>query len=306
MELSQLRTFSVVAKTLNFTRAAERLNLTQSAVSHQIKSLEQELGEPLFIRGKQGVRLSRAGLAVLEQAARILEAADELRELASGRRGPLRGDVKVAAATQAFVHLFAPFFESFMRANPGVALSFRSTPSTDQTVSDINSGAADIGFASLPLYSPGLKVDRLFEDELVLVVGHTHRLAGLETASLDDLRREPLILLERGASIRRATDRFFREVGIEPSLALESNDTYFIKLMVERGMGISLLPAWAVGHEVAWGWLSRLRIEGHRLRREVAAISLRRFQPAATRAFLSLLLKRRDELQDLARGDSRA
>src|SRR5437667_10438512 len=79
MELSQLRTFRVVAETLNFTRASERLNLTQSAVSHQIKSLEEELGEPLFIRGKRGVSVSQAGKIALEQAGKILDGADILR-----------------------------------------------------------------------------------------------------------------------------------------------------------------------------------------------------------------------------------
>jgi DNA-binding transcriptional LysR family regulator len=71
---------------------------------------------------------------------------------------------------------------------------------------------------------------------------------------------------------------------------------------VERGQGISLLPAWAVGDEVAWGWLSKLEIEGHELKRTVAAISLARFQPAATRAFLEFMLGRREELQKLAQG----
>ena len=302
MELSQLRTFRVVAETLNFTRAAERLYLTQSAVSYQIKALEQELGEPLFIRGKKGVRLSRAGQAALEHAVRVLDEAEALRERVSGERGPLSGHVKVAAATQAFVHLFAPLFESFMRTYPGVELTFRSTPSTDQTVSDIVNGSADVGFAALPVYFPSAQVQTLFEDELVVVVGSAHRMSGQKHATLEDLRREPWILLERGASIRRATDAFFLDVGIEPAMALESNDTYFIKLMVERGLGISLLPAWAVRDEVAWGWLARLPIEGHRLRRQVAAVSLGRFQPAATRAFLKYLLDRREELQAMAEG----
>jgi DNA-binding transcriptional LysR family regulator len=302
MELSQLRTFRVVAETLNFTRAAERLYLTQSAVSYQIKALEQELGEPLFIRGKKGVRLSRAGQTALEYAVRVLDEAEELRERVSGQRGPLTGHVKVAAATQAFVHLFAPLFESFMRSFPGVDLTFRSTPSTDQTISDIVNGAADVGFAALPVYFPSAQVQTLFEDELVVVVGSTHRLADRPHATVDDLKHEPWILLERGASIRRATDAFFLERGIEPSMALESNDTYFIKLMVERGLGISLLPAWAVRDEVAWGWLARVPIDGHRLRRQVAAVSLGRFQPAATRAFLKFLLERKDELQVMAEG----
>jgi LysR family cyn operon transcriptional activator len=304
VELSQLRTFRTVAETLNFTRAAERLSLTQSAVSHQIKSLEQELGEPLFIRAKRGVKLSQAGQGVLEHAVRILDEAQNLKERVAGRDAQPVGRVRAAAATQAFVHLFAPFFESFMRTYPGVDLSFRSTVSTDQTVADILNGAADVGFASLPVYSPALKVTHLFEDELVLVVGHSHRLAGSTTATLQDIRGERLILFERGASIRRATDKFFHDVGMEPALALESNDTYFIKLMVERGLGASLLPAWAVRDEVGWGWLAKLRIEGHKLRRAVAAISLGRFQPSATRAFLQYMLERKDELQAMADGSA--
>jgi len=303
MELSQLRTFRVVAETLNFTRAAERLGLTQSAVSHQIKSLETELGEPLFIRAKRGVKLSPAGQAALEHAVRILDEAEALRERVSGGEHSPAGRVRAAAATQAFVHIFAPLFEAFMREQPRIDVSFRTTASTDQTVADILNGAADVGFASLPVYSPALKITSLFEDELFVVVGHSHRLASRAVASLDEFRHERLILFERGGSIRRSTDEFFNKVAIQPSLALESNDTAFIKLMVERGQGISFLPAWAVRDEVAWGWLSRLRIEGHELRRTVAVISLGRFQPAATRAFLEFMLARRAELQVMATGD---
>jgi len=304
MELSQLRTFRVVAETLNFTRAAERLGLTQSAVSHQIKSLETELGEPLFIRAKRGVKLSPAGQAALEHAVRILDEAEALRERVSGGEHSPAGRVRAAAATQAFVHLFAPLFEAFMREQPRIDVSFRTTASTDQTVADILNGAADVGFASLPVYSPALRITSLFEDELFVVVGHSHRLASRPAVSLDEFRHERLILFERGGSIRRATDEFFNKVGIQPALALESNDTAFIKLMVERGQGISLLPAWAVRDEVAWGWLSRLRIEGHDLKRSVAIISLGRFQPAATRAFLEFMMARRAELQVMATGDA--
>ena len=79
MEMSQLRAFRVVAETLNFTRAAERLHLTQAAISHQIKALETELGEPLFIRAKRGVRLSQAGRIALEYVERILDVARRAR-----------------------------------------------------------------------------------------------------------------------------------------------------------------------------------------------------------------------------------
>lgn len=300
VDLNQLRTFRVIAETLNFTRAAERLNLTQSAVSHQIKALEAELGEPLFIRSKRGVKLSEAGQLVLDDAGHLLDLAEALRERVSRRARALSGHVRAAAATQAFVHLFAPLFEAFMSANPGVDLTFRTTPSTDQTVADILQGNADVGFASLPVYSPALRVAQLFEDELMLVVSAQHALAGRAEAPLRALGRERFILFERGASIRRAADEFFTKAGLQPQLALESNDTYFIKLMVEHGLGVSLLPAWAVRDELAAGRLARLRIQGQRLRRAVALVSLGRFQPAPTRAFVEFLLARREELQRAA------
>jgi DNA-binding transcriptional LysR family regulator len=223
-----------------------------------------------------------------------------MRDRISGREHQPVGRVRAAAATQAFVFLFAPLFEAFMRAHPGIELSFRTTPSTEQTINDILGGVADVGFASLPVYSPALRVTQLFADELILAVGRNHRLASEPAATISDIERERLILFERGASIRRATDEFFKRVDINPELALESNDTYFIKLMVEHGLGISLLPGWAVREEVLAGRLAKLQIAEHRLRRSVAMVSLARFQPSPTRAFLAFILRHKDELQKMA------
>ena len=303
MELWQLRTFRVIAETLNFTKAAETLNLTQSAVSHQIKALESELGEPLFIRAKRGVILTAAGKVALEYAVRILDEAEEMKEKVAGREASLIGQVRVAAATQALVFLFSPIFESFMQENEGIELLFRTTVSTEQTVIDILNGTADIGFASMPTYSPTLSVTQIFEDQLVLVTGKKHRLAGEKKVSLKDLKKEKWIIFERGSSIRRTTDKFFSKAGLEPEKALESNDTYFIKLMIERGVGISLLPAWAVSEEVKAGKLAKIIIENDELKRNIAMVSLKGFQPAPTRQFISYILAEKDKLQKLATAD---
>src|SRR5688572_12109313 len=166
IELWQLRTFVAVAETLNFTKASEKLYLTQSAVSHQIKALEEELGVPLFIRAKRGVILTDAGKIALEYANRILVEAEEMRAQVVGREKALEGRVRVAAATQALVYLFAPLFEDFMDKYETVELVFRTTVSTEQTIEDILNGVSDVGFASLPVYSPLLEIDELFDDKL--------------------------------------------------------------------------------------------------------------------------------------------
>jgi DNA-binding transcriptional LysR family regulator len=305
LELAQLRTLRTVAETLNFTRAAERLGLTQSAVSQQVKTLEAELGEPLFVRVKRGVILSEAGKLALQYAARILDDSQALKERLSGPGHPLLGRVRVAAATQAFVYLFAGLFESFMKDNAALELSFRTTASTEQTLADILGGEADVGFAGLPVYSPALHVVELFDDELSLVVGRGHRLTGQSVATAADVERERFILFERGNSIRRSTDQFFQQLQLKPALALETNDTYFVKAMVERGLGISLLPAWATRDEVAEGRLVRLRVEGHRLRRTVSMVSLGR-PASSTRAFVAHVLAHREALQAIARGETGA
>jgi LysR family transcriptional activator of glutamate synthase operon len=239
---------------------------------------------------------------VLEHAEKVLEAAERLQEEVTAKGRLARGRVRAAAATQAFVHLFAPFFESFMRAWPGIELTFRTTTHTEQTLADIRNGSTDVGFASLPVYSPALQILELFTDELVLVMNPSHALAGASSVRVEQLERERLILFERGASIRRATDQFLSCAGIGPELALESNDTYFIKRMVESGMGVSLLPKWAAHTEVQEGKLLARSIEGHRLRRSVAMVSLRHPQPAAVRTFVSFIIEHKAELQEAADG----
>lgn len=300
MELWQLRTFIAVAETLNFTKASEKLNLTQSAISHQIKALEEEFRVPLFIRAKRGVILTDAGKIALEYAHELIEKAEEMREKVAGREKMLVGRVRVAAATQALVYLFAPLFEDFIDANANIELVFRTTVSTEQTVEDILNGVADVGFASLAVYSPVLQVVELFEDELSLIVGKKHHFADKEKISVAELEKERWILFERGASIRRATDDFFKKVKIEPETSLESNDTYFVKLMIEHGLGVSLLPSWAVREEIENGKLAKVKIKKHELKRAVAMVSLKGAKTAPIREFINFVIAEKGKLQELA------
>ena len=168
-----------------------------------------------------------------------------------------------------------------MDSHDSVELVFRTTANTEQTIEDVLEGVVDVGFASMAVYSPTLEVIELFSDELMLVVGKKHRLAAKTEVSVGEMEKERWVLFERGASIRRATDDFFKRVQVKPAKALESNDTYFVKLMVEHGLGISLMPSWAVREEVKTGKLAQLRIKGHKLKRSVAMVSLKRLEIGA-------------------------
>ncbi|NOT47431.1 MAG: LysR family transcriptional regulator substrate-binding protein, partial [Acidobacteria bacterium] len=139
-------------------------------------------------------------------------------------------------------------------------------------------------------------------DELLLVVGKKHRFAGKKSVNAADLGNERWVLFERGASIRRATDDFFKTFQVKPEKALESNDTYFVKLMVEHGLGVSLMPTWAVEEEVAAGRLAKVRIRDHKLRRSVAMVLLKGSRSRTIRAFIDFILERKGKLQTAASG----
>ena len=128
-------------------------------------------------------------------------------------------------------------------------------------------------------------------------------LATAASADAAEIARERFILFERGASIRAATDAFFDKAKVVPATVLESNDTFFIKLMVRQGVGVSLLPAWAVREEVEAGTLARVPVEGEPLSRVVQLVTSGRPLSAAARCFVEFTVARRDELQALARGN---
>src|SRR5262249_24586148 len=154
-------------------------------------------------------------------------------------------------------------------------LSFRTTTNTSETIEQVRSNAADVGFASLPVRSQELKIERLFDDELILVVNKEHCFAQRSSVEAKNLAGERFILYEQQVSVRQVTDAFFEQVEIEPVVAVESNDTDFILQMVAKGIGISFLPVWAITEELRQSTLRGIFIVGHELRRSVAICHLK-------------------------------
>jgi DNA-binding transcriptional LysR family regulator len=300
MELRQLEILRAVAETRNFTRAGERLGLTQSAVSQQIKALEEELGEPLLVRTSKRVEVSRGGEKVLEHAEQIFAKLREIRGTFKGTDTLAASRLRVAVATQALVHLFSPICAEFIRRYPQVELFFRTTANTNETIKQIRSNTADVGFASLPIRSRELKVERLFDDELVLTVSRAHGFAKRAFVEANDLTGQRFILYEQNVSVRQVTDTFFQHVAIEPVVAAESNDTDFILQMVAENVGIAFLPAWAVADELHKNRVRAITVSNHPLRRSVAICHLKSNPSAAVRVFLSFLRQHREAIQRAA------
>ena len=148
MQLWQLRTFSAVAKNLHFRRAAEELNLSQPAVSHQIKSLEDEIGEPLFLREKDGIFLTKTGQTMYEHANKILNIADEMRFEIRENEEFLNGKLFLGVVTRGLSHTFLEVYKEFKKIYPQIEVTFQIENKFDDVIEKIRAGSIDIGLIS--------------------------------------------------------------------------------------------------------------------------------------------------------------
>lgn len=276
MEVRQLEAFVAIAETGSFTAAAERVSLTQSTVSQQIKALEEELGEALFVRGGRGARLTDAGEHLLPRARIILDALDEIASAFKVLGRPARGRLRVGAASMATAYLFAPLYERFIATHPNIQLLVRSTTTTEETIRQVVSGEIDVGFIAVPASNNSLVVEVVATDEVVLVVGSAHPWADRTSIDPLELDGQPMVAFERGMSHRRTMDNLFAEIGVAPRIVSETNDPQMVKSLIEIGLGIALIPRWAVAREVAAGRLQVLTLGSHRLVRDVNMIYLKR------------------------------
>ncbi|SAI21397.1 LysR family transcriptional regulator [Bordetella ansorpii] len=222
MELRHLRYFVALANSLNFTRAAQRVHVTQSTLSHQIRQLEDEIGKPLFDRIGKRVSLTEAGDAFLGYASRALQEVDQgLGELKSAE-SPMSGAVRVAATHTFNLNIIPECVGQFLARNPTVRLSVEEL-AADAIVTGLTSGQFDLGVAYRPVLPLGLRFEPLFNEELMLVVNSRHPLAGRKRIRMIELHREPLALLPPTFSTRRMLNECFAAAGAEPMVCAEMN-----------------------------------------------------------------------------------
>jgi LysR family cyn operon transcriptional activator len=223
MELRHLRYFIALAGTLNFTRAAEQLHVTQSTLSHQIRQLEEEIGQRLFERSGRRVSLTEAGEEFVHHAKRALRDIDQgLAVLRQG--GPqLVGDLRIGA-TPSFTHAFLPeCVAAFVRRQPNVRVIVEGL-SADQICSRLQLGSLDFGVAYRQPATAGLHFEPLYNEEMVLVTGVDHPLARRKRVRMVELHRLAMVLLPSSFATRLMLDDCFRSCGAEPQVVVEINE----------------------------------------------------------------------------------
>ncbi len=266
MELKQLKALQAIAETGSFNDAAEQLGLTQSALSHQIRNLEEELDETLLIRARPRAYPTPAGLAVISAAKKIMAELDQIRErFARAQKGPVTGTLRIAATNLAVVHILGDLCESFIGQYPGIDLIFRATETPEEAIRRVVAGAADIAFSPFPVDNDQLVRVMLGATEHAFIVSESHPLAEHVSLSINDVRPYPFVRFAPGSGTRGLTDSLFLPNGGYPPILTESNDAEFVKRVVAMGQGISLLPVFAVGRGPSDSRLRLVRFDSRRL-----------------------------------------
>ncbi|MCK8681553.1 LysR family transcriptional regulator [Streptomyces lichenis] len=243
MQLQQLSYFVAVAETRHFTRAAERVHVSQPSLSQQIRALERDLGAELFSRARGNIALTDAGEALLPLARRILADADtarrEVQELAQLRSGRVR----LGATPSLCTALLPDVLRIFHSLHPGIQLVIEESGSHD-LVRELARGTLDLALVVLPLPAPApaLTTVELLQEDLVVVSAATAPPPG-RPLRIADLEGRPLVMFRHGYDLRELTVAACRAAGFEPSFTVEGGEMDAVLGFVSAGLGVAVVPS---------------------------------------------------------------
>jgi DNA-binding transcriptional LysR family regulator len=267
MDLRQLEILQAIAETGSFTACGRKLHVSQSAISRQIALLEEELGEPLFLRVGRQVRMTPAAESLVQLGQRVFQDVGDTVATITDRTRDLRGTLRLSGGMTVCLYIFPTLVKQLRRDHP--KLDVRLTVATaGRSVQEIRAGHVEAGLLTLPVDESDLVTLPVLREELLLVTMPGHPLAKRKKITAQDLAVEPFVLFEAGSGTRRVIDRFFLSENIEPNVVMETENVEIIKAMVKTGLGIGIVPYIAVAREVRTRQFFVARVEGHELVRE--------------------------------------
>jgi len=274
MDLRQLEILQAIAETGSFTACGRKLHVSQSAISRQILLLEEELGEPLFLRVGRQVRMTPAAESLVQLGQRVFLDVRETVGAITDRTRELRGTLRLSGGMTVCLYVFPPLLKHLRRVHP--QLDVRLTVAmAGRSVQEIRGGRGDAGLLTLPVEESDMATVPVLREELLVVTIPTHQLAKRRKVAARDLAGLPFVLFETGSATRKVIDHFFASEKIEPTIVMETENVEIIKAMVKTGQGIGIVPYQAVAREVRAKQFFCARIEGHELRRETGWVYAR-------------------------------
>ena len=295
MDTRQLAAFCAVVERKSFSQAAERLGVTQPAVSLQIRALEKRLGRQLLDRSGRRVEPTEAGLRLYRGAQRLLALEEQLvAEVGEDDAGELRGRLEIGSSTGPGGGILPLLLCEFQRRNPKVTVAL-SVFDTQTVVELVAERELELGVVGATPRHRSVVYEPLFRDEVILACPPAHRFAR-RTVSLEELRSEPLILMQEGAGVRQVIDDALRKAGVRPrdlDVKLELGLQESVRAAVQARYGVTFISRSAVGSDLAAGTLEAARVEGLEAAREISVVRAAGRAPTrAAEAFVELARSR--------------
>lgn len=276
MEDHRLKAFCLVVELKSFSKAAEAKFITQSAMSHLIKNLEDELGVKLLNRHSKTATPTSAGRRFYEHAKKILEQYKKMENDIYNIVNKIKGTLHIGSSTTAATYLLPQVFYSFSKTYPDVTIELKVS-NTEQIINNIAEGKADIGIAEGNIKNLGVLLEDIAEDEIVIIASDNNPLTKKKSVASHDLISQSFIMPETGSGTREVIDDFLYAEGINPEnlqVTMTAGSPELIVQMVQSGMGISFVSKWSVFRAIKDGSINVLNVSGKRLRRKFYLISL--------------------------------
>jgi DNA-binding transcriptional LysR family regulator len=289
MDTRQLAAFCEVVERKSFSQAAERLGVTQPAVSLQVRSLEQRLGAKLLDRSGRRVEPTEAGRRLYRAAQRLLAAEEQLLSELTGDDGTLRGELALGASTGPGGTVVPVLLAEFQREHPELTVAL-AVSDTNRVIDQVAARELELGVVGAAPRHRGVTFEPFFRDEVILAVPPGHRFAG-KTVPVGELASEQLILMQDGAGVRQVIEDELRRAGVrlrDLNVRLELGLQESVKSAVAAGFGVTFISRSGVEPELAAGTLEAARVQGLDPAREISLVRAAGRSPSrAAEAFVA-------------------
>ncbi|MFC4809967.1 selenium metabolism-associated LysR family transcriptional regulator [Paenibacillus sp. GCM10023250] len=295
LNFHQLHIFYTVADRGSFSAAAQALHMTQPAVTMQVQSLEDYFGTKLLQRSTKRIELTEAGRALMPFAQRSIDLIRETDLQMSKFTKQLKGRLQLGASLTIGEYILPRLLGPFGQEFPHIAISMK-VMNTAQIMEEIVNHQLNFGLIEAPVNHPDMHMEAVMSDELKLIVGKAHPLAGSREVELEDVMKYPIVLREQGSGTRLVMEEQLRAKQIsvaDMKIVMELGSTGAVKSAVEAGLGLSFVSASSVKHEVALGLIQTIPIRGVHFKRQFYSIFLKSaLLPISAVTFLTFLRER--------------
>jgi len=289
MHIQNFKTFCDLVETKSFSKAARLNEVTQSAVSQQLKAMEAQYDMLIIDRNQKKFRLTPQGTALYSTFKQILDLYEKLNCEIQEMRNIVSGTIQISTVNSIGLHELPPYLKSFIKEFPSVnaRVEYRRA---NLVYDDVLHGNADLGLVAFPPTNKELTIIPFANDELIIAMSPEHHLTKKRAIAMDDFNGIEFIAFDRDIPTRKATDEILAKAGVEVSVVMEFDNVETVKRAIEINAGVSILPASTVVTELERKQLVIYKLEGGIHHRPLAIIHKKnRILTPAMRSFVELL-----------------